>query len=68
MKGNPAKNYLKSSNIGSPVQALGYGTLHSDESVAAISAIFTFLVTVDLLTLHPYQISGTCESHSYGEL
>lgn len=51
--------YLNNSDIGSPVQAFGYGTLHNDERVAAISVIFTFLITVDLLTVQPYQIKGT---------
>jgi hypothetical protein len=61
-------NHLNNSIIGSPVQALGYGTWHNDESVAAMSVIFTFLVTEARFTVHPYQINGTWESYSYGEL
>ena len=60
--------YLNNSDIGSPEQALGYGTLHKEDKVGAISVILTFRRTVALLTVHPYQIRGTCESYWYGEL
>jgi hypothetical protein len=58
------KNYRNNSISGSPVHALGYGTLQSEESVGAISVILTLLETVALLTVQPYQINGTCESYS----
>ena len=51
--------YLNNSNIGSPVHAFGYGILQSVDNVAAISVIFTCLVTVALFTVHPNQINGT---------
>jgi hypothetical protein len=53
------KIYRNNSNIGSPVQAFGYGILHNVDSVAAISVILTCRVTVALFTVHPYQIKGT---------
>ena len=60
--------HLNNSYRGSPVQAFGKGTLQRDDNVAAISVMFTFLEIVDLFTVQPYQISGTWESYSYGEL
>jgi hypothetical protein len=51
--------HLINSFSGSPVQAFGYGTLHNDDNVAAISVILTFLVTEVRFTVQPYHIRGT---------
>jgi hypothetical protein len=51
--------YLNSSCNGSPLDALGNGTLHSTERVMAISLVLTLRVTDALLAVQPNQISGT---------